>query len=141
MKSTRVVVDSSVIVKWLNTDQEENTVQAIKLLQHCQKEMVKLFAPELAKYEVGNALSRKGLTLPMIKAALDTLEEIPIKFTKQSFEDLKNTCEIAENTAMTIYDASFVALAQSKQAKLITANTKHQGKFKEVEVIDIKDYS
>jgi len=56
MSVRNIIVDSSVVVKWLSADNEEYLTQADKLLFEVEKEKVRLYAPELAKYEVTNAL-------------------------------------------------------------------------------------
>ena len=56
MSVRNIIVDSSVVVKWLSADNEKYLSQADKLLFEVEKEKVRLYAPELAKYEVTNAL-------------------------------------------------------------------------------------
>ena len=56
-----LVVDSSVIVKWLNQTKEQNLEQADKILNQARDGLVDLIAPELAKYEVGNVLTTKDV--------------------------------------------------------------------------------
>lgn len=51
-----LVVDSSIIIKWLSADNEKYLDVADKILKDAQNEDVMLIAPELAKYEVGNVL-------------------------------------------------------------------------------------
>lgn len=43
-------------------------------------------------------------------------------------------------TNITYYDASFIALAKLENAQLVTDNPKHQGKTTEVKVIALQDY-
>ncbi len=62
MKS--VVIDSSVTVKWINEIDEKLLDQADKVLADAQAGSIRLLAPELSKYEVGNALLKKNLDLP-----------------------------------------------------------------------------
>ena len=56
-----VVADSSVTVKWINQFNEEYLKQADKLLTNAQAGSINLIAPELSKYEIGNALLKKKL--------------------------------------------------------------------------------
>ena len=114
--------------------------KADKLLKACEKGKVSLIAPELSKYEVGNAVLYKGLDIPMAKASLGTISDIPISFIRQSVEDLKEIIEIAGIEKVTFYDASFVELAKKEGAVLVSANPKHQKSFTGVKVIDLKDY-
>ena len=138
MKS--VVTDSSVSVKWINQINEEFLDQADKLLKDAQTGSVNLLAPELSKYEIGNALLKKRLDLPLAYEALGTVYQLPITFVSESKELAKETYRIAEKAGITYYDASFVALAKLKNAVLVTNNPKHQGKTREVKIIALADY-
>ena len=69
----KLVVDSSVIVKWLNATDEQNLEEADQILADAIKDNVELIAPELAKYEIGNVL--------LLKKKLSTEE--PFMFEQQ----------------------------------------------------------
>lgn len=69
--TSKLVIDSSVIVKWLNTTDEGNLEKADKILADALQRKVELLAPELAKYEVGNVLLiRKKLSLKEVQIPL-----------------------------------------------------------------------
>jgi predicted nucleic acid-binding protein len=138
----KLVIDSSVMVKWLNQQDEERLVQADKIMRDVQNKAMVLLAPELAKYEVANVLLlRKRLPVATAQVTLDVLFSLPIVFVAQSSELARRTYEIALEAAITYYDASFVALAQQEAATLVTDNFKHQGKATDVKVIALQDYS
>ncbi|MBI5356415.1 type II toxin-antitoxin system VapC family toxin [Candidatus Collierbacteria bacterium] len=139
-KKTKLVIDSSVMVKWVNSQEEKHLVQADKLAIDCKQGKVKLLAPELAKYEVGNALWKKKLDLPKAKVSLATIFASPVEFIKQDELQAMRTMEIALDKKITFYDASFLSLAESTSAALVTDNPKHQKKFSGVKVISLKDY-
>ncbi|MBI4084854.1 MAG: type II toxin-antitoxin system VapC family toxin [Candidatus Levybacteria bacterium] len=136
----QIVTDSSVSVKWINQINEELLDQADKLLKDAQVGVVNLLAPELSKYEIGNALLKKKLELAMAFESLGTVYQLPITFISESEELAKETYRIAEKAGITYYDASFVALAKLESAALVTNNPKHQGKTDEVKVISLADY-
>jgi len=138
MKNT--VVDSSVIVKWLNQIDEKFLKQADELLKDAQAKSVSLLAPELSKYEIGNALLKKQLKISLANEALGTVSKLPIRFIPESESLAKETYRIAREAEITYYDASFIALAKQENASLVTDNSKHQGKTKEIKVITLKDY-
>lgn len=135
-----VVVDSSVTVKWLNQINEELLDQADKLLTDAQAGSVTLLAPELSKYEIGNALLNKKLDLPQAYKSLGTVYQLPITFIPETEELANQTYQIAQQGSITYYDASFVALAKREKATLVTDNPKHQTKQVEVKVVSLKDY-
>ena len=76
----QIVVESSVSVKWINQNDERLLDKADKLLLDAQAGKVNLLAPELSKYEIGNALLRKGLDLPNAYESLGTVYQLPVTF-------------------------------------------------------------
>lgn len=136
-----IVVDSSVIVKWLNKQDEKYTKEAKSILNDAREEKIKLSAPELAKYEVSNTLLiGKKLSISQMDEALDLFYSLPIHFFPDSQEQSLVTANIVNESRITYYDASFVSLADSLDATLVTDNVKHQAKAKGVKVIALKDY-
>lgn len=141
MKKKPLVVDSSVIVKWVNTQNEENINQANKILEDARDKKVELITCDLAKYEVGNALlTKKGLELTPAFISLGTVHNLPISFIPQTFPLAESTYKIGQELGITYYDASFLSLAKEYNATLITDNFKDQGKKSGVKVISLKDY-
>lgn len=139
-KVKKLVVDSSVMVKWVNSQDESYLDQSNRLLDDCNEGKVVLVAPELAKYEVGNVLWKKGLTLPAAQASLGTIYGGPVEFMKQDEAEAMLAMEIATKSGVTFYDATFISLAVKLGATLVTDNPKHQHRFEGVRVIALKDY-
>lgn len=139
--SNNVVIDSSVIIKWLNQDKEENIDSANRLLDDALEGKVELLAPELAKYEVGNTLLfSKRLSSKQGFEVLKQFYTLPINFITEPEELAKQTYDLAFNLGITYYDASFISLAKQYGATLVTENIKHQGKSKGITVKSLKDY-
>ncbi len=138
---TTVVVDSSIIIKWLSQDNEEYLEEANKILQDEQKGKIILIASELAKYEVGNVLLfSKHLILEQAEIVLAQFYKLPISFVSESEMLSKETFKIAVICGITYYDPSFMSLAKQYNATLVTDNIKHQGKDSNIKVITLKDY-
>ena len=144
---SRVVVDSSVIVKWVNRDNELNLDRADKLLNDVREGRVGLIAPELAKYEVGNALVKRGLLEVQAFQSLGTVYSLPVRFVPETEELADETYQMANKVRQTehppkftYYDASFAALARQEGAILVTANPKHQIKIVGVKVVALGNY-
>lgn len=135
-----IVVDSSVIVKWLNKENELHLGQADQLLQDVGKGKVVLHTLELAKYEVGNALNYKGMEETATLTAISLFYSLPLIFHQMDEELALDTGEIAEKMKVTYYDASFLALTKDLKANLITDNPKHQKKQKGIKVVQISKY-
>lgn len=135
-----VVVDSSVTVKWINQIGEKFLNKADDLLKDAQIGLVNILAPELSKYEIGNALLNKRLDLPKAYESLGTVYQLPVTFIPETEELAKQTYQIAVQAGITYYDATFVALAKREKAVLVTDDPKHQGKQLDVKIVPLKDY-
>lgn len=137
-----IVVDSSVAVKWLNYQDERNVNKALGLLHDLRNEKIAIFMPELAKYEVGNALLNKKMKAIDSREALSGFYEISIYFFPLDEDQAYKSMNIALKHNMTFYDASFIALAEKLKATLITDNLKHQGKYTEsvIKIIPLSKY-
>lgn len=136
-----IIIDSSVAVKWLNRKEEAFLQQADDILKDVEKEKIHILMPELAKYEVGNALLNKGTELFMTYLALEKFYDIPIQFVIEDIESSKLSTKIAHDYKITYYDASFISLALMLQADLVTDNPKHQKKkITSLKVISLKNY-
>lgn len=136
----KLVVDSSVIVKWLH-EEEPYSDHADKIIEDVKNGKTILFVPELAKYEVGNALLfSKKVSPDEVKVLLESFYLLPIQFVVQSESNANATYKIAYDAHITYYDASFIALAKQESAVLITDNIKHQGKTSEIKVISLSKY-
>src|SRR3989344_3165883 len=132
----KIVIDTSVIIKLLNTKDEQNVEGARRVLDEALDGRIELLAPEIAKYEIGNSLLKgKRLTVPEARIALDAAYSLPIEFVAETKESALNTYKYALKFELTYYDASFVSWASHYGAALVTDNIKHQGKVRRVKVI------
>lgn len=76
-----LVTDTSVFVKWLNQDKEQNIENADKILQEVRTGKVEIIVPELIKYELGNVLLKgKQLTPDQAYVSLGTAYSLPVTF-------------------------------------------------------------
>ena len=137
----KVVVDTSVMVKWLNQIREQNLEQANRILAQALDGKVELIAPELAKYEIGNVLLfSKKLSTSEANFSLATLYSLPITFVSESEDLAMETFSLAHKAGITYYDASFLSLAKTFDATLVTENLKHQGRSKDIKVKPLSEY-
>lgn len=141
MNKVKIVVDTSVIIKWLSSDKEENLDIANKLLDGALDEKIELLAPELTKYEVGNVLLfGKKLSFEQASIVLEQFYTLPLTFITESEELAKVTYQLAFNNGITYYDASFMSIAKQYEATLVTENIKHQGKSTDISVKSLSEY-
>lgn len=142
MSATRLIaVDSSVGVKWINSQEEKHVNLANRILQHAQENKFTIIMPELSKYEIANALLYKKLEFSLLQTSLEDFYHLPIRFIPENQRLAFQSVEIAVFYNITYYDASFLALAKEYKAKLITDNPKHQDKkISGLNVVSLKDY-
>lgn len=137
-----LILDSSIAVKWLNKQDENYIEQSNQILQDVQNGQTSVVMPELAKYEVGNALVKKNMGIHEACGTIAFYYNIPIQFIPQDSAQAQDAMKIAIENKITFYDASFLALAKKLGADLVTDNPKHQNKYKgkEVKIIPLKNY-
>ena len=139
--NSKVVIDTSVLTKWLNQTDENNIDKTDQILQSALNGEIELLAPELAKYELGNVLlKKKQLTPPEAYISFGTTYALPITFISESEELAKQTYNLACNHKITYYDASFMSLAKQYNVILVTDNIKHQGKTTDIKVKSLAEY-
>ena len=130
MAAEKVVVDASVVVKWLL--EGEHSGKAL-LTSNKFVRAVELLSPSLMPYEVLNALRYSNLySEEELIGAAESLEKYGIELW-----DLRGRyCEEVVRTAValdiTLYDASYVALAKLAGAKLVTADQEVVNKARRV---------
>jgi len=129
----KLVLDTSVLLKWFVM--EDDWRLAREILSDYQKGKVKIYLPELVKYELGNALLKgKGLLWSEVKDGLKYFWGLGLNFVVSDLKLAGETYKIAEKLRITYYDAVFLALAKREKAVLVTANPKHQRKIQGVKV-------
>ncbi|HCS78623.1 TPA: hypothetical protein DIV55_02665 [Patescibacteria group bacterium] len=121
-----LVLDASVITKWFF--EEEDTDQALKLLEKHKLETIQINVPVLLFFEFGNTVVKK------FREDIDTREEfnrnltdlfsIQLSFAETTPDLLKLVYSVASRYEITFYDAIYVALAKSLKCDFVTADKK-----------------
>jgi predicted nucleic acid-binding protein len=121
-----MIIDASVAFKWLV--EESDSALAIAWI-----ERVELTAPTLIHAEVANALRKRvargeivggsDMTQQLERLAqlIDTIEDTPF---------VARALEIAIELDHPVYDCVYLALAEAKEAELLTADRKLVGKVR-----------
>ena len=118
-----LVVDSSVIVKWILP--EADSSDARRLIAGVPTDSERLFVLDLALTEVANAIwKRRHQRIIAVEEALELLGRLlrmPVH-VQPSARLLESALEIAAKYDRAIYDALFVALAQDLRLPGVTAD-------------------
>ncbi len=126
---TGCVVDASVVVKWLVT--EEWSDESSRLLDAGPT----LIAPELVFAEASNALwamHRRGdLTRDDLTDATDLLKSAPISVPVSMRRLAAGAVRLAVDLGHPAYDCYYLALAMQEQYPVVTADTRFHDRVRE----------
>jgi len=121
-----LVLDASVITKWFF--EEEDTDQALKLLEKHKLETIQINVPVLLFFEFGNTVVKKFRedidTRKEFNRNLTDLLSIQLSFAETTPDLLKLVYSVASRYEITFYDATYVALAKSLKCDFVTADKK-----------------
>lgn len=128
------VLDASVIIKWYS--EEEFSDKALEIRDNFFKGKYELALPDLAIYEVSNALRfNPNFNEEDVIEAVDSLFDIGISIIVPTSKVVKSSVDIAFKHNITVYDAYYVALANEIGFTLVTADSKLHQKIKNMKFI------
>lgn len=119
-----VVLDASVVLKWYLPD-ENFSSPALEFLDQYVSEEVEIVAPSLLEYEVINGLviaqKRGRLKEKMIVEAVEGFINLDIAYKPLAFSYMR-ALRFSQKYDLSLYDASYLALAEEAKAPFITAD-------------------
>jgi predicted nucleic acid-binding protein len=118
----RLVVDSSVAVKWFVTDGEDEVAEAWKVLESHRAGTCVLAAPAILRLEVLNALWRRQWPEEKLVEASSVLEGFCLEWHEIDAPAACAAASLAARYGITLYDAASATLAAELDAELITAD-------------------
>lgn len=120
-----VVSDANVALKWFHSEGEEGVEESRALLAGHRDRLLSILLLDLTLYEVGNALMRGGAGADATAAAtvIRALREVcPVIAPTDS--ELALSAELAAEHDLTLYDASYAAVARARGAQVATFDRK-----------------
>ncbi len=121
--AARIVVDTSVLIKWFKTRDEEMVDEARRLLAEIEARSIQVHVPALLLYEIGNILLLKTrLDAAGLGNALAHLASLPLTIAPPVTPLLMRAAALGHQLGLTFYDASFLALAAELDCVCITAD-------------------
>lgn len=119
----KIVVDTSVLIKWIKKRDEELRSEALALLGLIRRKRLEVTAPTLLLYEIGSLLLHKTtLDSSGVAAALAQVIRLPIVIVNPEPDVLRRAARLGRELNLTFYDASFVALAEDLDCPFVTAD-------------------
>lgn len=121
--ASKIVIDTSVLIKWIKTRDEDLVAEAGVLLATIEKRPLEVTVPALLLYEVGNILLMKTrLESEELARAMDQISAFPLVVADPEPDRLRRTARLGRELQLTFYDASFVALAEELDCGFVTAD-------------------
>jgi len=119
-----VVLDASVLVKWFV--EENDTKIALQMRSDYEKGIIDIWSTQLMPFEVLNALRySQDLGQDEIEKVGESLARSQIALYPLLERNLRELCiRLAFKYGLTVYDASYIALAGSIDKTLFTADEK-----------------
>ena len=116
-----VVSDASVALKWFHAEGEEEVDASRTMLDRYVQRVIALHVLDLTPYEVGSALlrGRASVAADRVATVLEALADI-CPHVSASTAELRTAATLAERHGLTLYDAAYAAIAQSRGARLAT---------------------
>lgn len=120
-----IIVDASVIYKWLIDEDEPATAISRSILDAFLNKKLNVIVPDILLYELGNIFSFKTkLEESDIRLIWEkfTLFHLPVYTPNAEF--IKRSIDFSKKYKVSVYDASYAVLAMEKKCDLITADEK-----------------
>lgn len=135
----RIILDASVALKWFHA--ETDTPRAETIRQAMLEGTLSVQVPTLILYELTNALVWKLKANPTLAIEmLQTIEIFPWYLVPPSSQLLTTAAIIASQYKISVYDATYVALALREKITLVTADQKLTEKLHHPKIILLNDF-
>jgi predicted nucleic acid-binding protein len=132
--SPKYVVDASVVVKWFSKFEEDAETSERLLNSHIERTSM-LVSSSLVLYEVCNALRfNPNFREEDVSGAAANLLKLELELVDFS-EVFESAVGLAFSQDITIYDAVYIAVSQTRHIPLITADYKLLAKLKDIPLL------
>lgn len=117
------IIDSSFILAYLLPDEKSQNVQ--RFFDRLKQESITLLAPYILPFEVFNGIQTAIIRKRIKPQLAKKLQEQFMRFAVEPQEvDLMEISSIAQKYFLTIYDASYIYLAENLKIPLLTLDNK-----------------
>ena len=117
------ILDASVVLKWFVDERESQA--ALRIREEFVHENLPIIVPDLLLFECANALRyHPDFSEEEVHQSIDSLFQLGIDIITPTSSLLKKGTSIAVTNDVTVYDATYLALAHEIQDEFITADEK-----------------
>jgi len=118
------VLDASVAIKWF-FPHERGSQTARKILRGIKEEKIRVFVPQIFFFEIINVVKTKSnSTSEDVLQVIDKIFSLDLVTKRIDKKLLAKANFYAQKYNLTIYDASYIALAKLSKVILVTADQK-----------------
>jgi len=133
-----LVVDASVVAKWFVPERDSD--RAVQLRNRHIEGTLTLIAPDLLIYEIANALAyHSDISVDDLKEDIEALFLIDVELVPPSSELLASVAEAARKNNISVYDSSYLTLAEVTATNMVTADKKLLDKIKDKDRVFMLD--
>jgi len=116
-----IVLDTSVAIKWYN--KEEGTDKALDIQNAHVQNRLKINFPDLILYELANAIRYSPANdIEELKSILDNFNRLKFNIIIPTITMIKDAGELAFRCNITVYDTTYLTLAQHLNCEFVTAD-------------------
>ncbi len=122
----RLLLDSSVWLAWMRTEEEPNHEAARSIVERALTDDVEVRLLDLTPYEIGNVLIR-AWRQPATRADEFVARALAVAHARRLVPtpDERNAAHaLAEEHGLSVYDATYGAVAQSRRLTLVSGDRK-----------------
>lgn len=131
-----LILDASVVIRWFL--EEKLSERAIGYRRQHLNGEISLVAPSLLAFEIINALCTKsGVSLEAVLSAIEVFYFTGIKEYFLTEELAKRAATLSKKHKVSVYDASYLVLAQNLDCQFITADGKLHQKTKSLKLVKL----
>ncbi len=129
-----IVLDASIILKLIF--EEQDTPQALQLRENHITGEDKIAAPELLYYELANVLAIKvAIPVKDASSALTEIFNLEIETFTLGVEEFLSSISVSRKYKISVYDASYMILAERLNCNFITADVQLSRKTKDLKFV------
>ncbi|NIM57839.1 MAG: PIN domain-containing protein [Candidatus Aminicenantes bacterium] len=129
-----IVLDASIILKLIF--EEQDTPQGLQLIENHITGEEKIAAPELLYYELANVLATKtAIPVRSASSALAEIFNLEIETFTLGVEEFLSSISVSRKYRISVYDASYMVLAERLSCDFITADTQLFRKAKNLKFV------
>lgn len=117
----KVVIDASVVLKWIPGEDEESVSEARQVYKMMTGDKLEVIAPTFLLIEVLNILTkRRKAKYSLVKKDIELLRNGKIRLVDLDTYNFTGITDIVYKYKITAYDTLYCYLAQEKNCKLLT---------------------